>query len=352
MTDRLSITSQAAQAYTVDRYDESRALVRQRELGRPMTRFESELPYVSPVEPRGYKPAEFEFYKPIIYPQVIDQPPRGQGPAYPVEPVTQRQTVQPVDPDKYNTVLSMDDEVKFQAWKKQYAPKDSGEDYDLRGAFKAGLTPDPKTGHWPDTYKKPNHPTFSNESKYAKDRPDLAGHWEGPNHDKYVPPRRQINKLELPTGGGQITDMQGNVNPAHFMRMKPEARAGAERISSMFGRSLQITPHGGFSPRASASSQHPAGEAIDVSIASYSPAERTRLITAAIKSGARGIGGYGAGDGYNTLHFDFRKNPGRGPAGLALWWRHQAGKDSSWTTAPSWFQAGIEQGLATAVAGR
>jgi hypothetical protein len=76
----------------------------------------------------------------------------------------------------------------FQLWKSQYAPKDSGYDYDLRGAFKAGLTPDPKTGHWPDTFKKPNHPTFSNESIYAKIRPDLAGQWAGANRDQYVSP--------------------------------------------------------------------------------------------------------------------------------------------------------------------
>jgi hypothetical protein len=84
----------------------------------------------------------------------------------------------------FETSLSPDDEKEFQKWKKQYAPNDSGADYDLRGAFKAGLTPDPKTGHWPDMFKKPNHPTFSNESIYAKDRPDLAGHWEG---DRYIP---------------------------------------------------------------------------------------------------------------------------------------------------------------------
>lgn len=85
----------------------------------------------------------------------------------------------------YETKLSGDDEKRFQVWKQQYAPKDSGFDYDLRGAFKAGLTPDPKTGHWPDTFKKPNHPTFSVESIYAKQRPELAGRWEG---EKFIKP--------------------------------------------------------------------------------------------------------------------------------------------------------------------
>lgn len=90
-------------------------------------------------------------------------------------------------PDKYDTKLTPDEETKFKEWKAKYAPKDSGADYDLRGAFKAGLTPDAQTGHWPDTFKKPNHETFSVESNYAKDAPDKAGSWAGPKHDIYIP---------------------------------------------------------------------------------------------------------------------------------------------------------------------
>lgn len=84
----------------------------------------------------------------------------------------------------FDTELSPQEEAQFQTWKQRYAPRDSGADYDLRGAFKAGLTPDPQSGHWPDTFKKPNHPTFSVESKYAKDAPDRAGRWQG---ETYIP---------------------------------------------------------------------------------------------------------------------------------------------------------------------
>jgi hypothetical protein len=86
---------------------------------------------------------------------------------------------------QYETALSEPEEAMFKKWKEKYAPNDTGADYDLRGAFKSGLKPDPQTGHWPDTFKKPNHPTFSVESIYARDRPDLAGHWEG---ETYIPP--------------------------------------------------------------------------------------------------------------------------------------------------------------------
>jgi hypothetical protein len=87
--------------------------------------------------------------------------------------------------DDFNTKI--DDEEEFQRWKSKHAPQDSGHDYDLRGAYKAGVTPDPESGHWPDTFKKPNHPTFSNESQYAKDAPEKAGRWEG---ETYIPPDR------------------------------------------------------------------------------------------------------------------------------------------------------------------
>ena len=86
------------------------------------------------------------------------------------------------DATTFDTRLGPKNEASFQEWKKKYAhPQDTGADYDLRGAFKAGVKPDAK-GHFPDTFKKPNHPTFSNESRYA--RFGTPGHWEG---DKFIP---------------------------------------------------------------------------------------------------------------------------------------------------------------------
>lgn len=90
----------------------------------------------------------------------------------------------PSRPSPYDTKLTPNEERAFQAWKATYAPNDSGTDYDLRGAFKAGLTPDPVSGHWPDMFKKPNHPTFSIESQYASAAPSKAGRWTG---DTFVP---------------------------------------------------------------------------------------------------------------------------------------------------------------------
>lgn len=87
----------------------------------------------------------------------------------------------------YDTRLAAGEEAGFQSWKQQNAPSDSGMDYDLRGAFKAGVTRDPVTGHMPDTFKKPNHPTFSNESQYGRvpyAAAAKAGSWVG---EQYFP---------------------------------------------------------------------------------------------------------------------------------------------------------------------
>jgi hypothetical protein len=94
-------------------------------------------------------------------------------------------TIDPGPRTGFETKLSPSEERAFRAWKHRNAPHDSGADYDLRGAFKAGLEPDKETGHWPDTFKKPNHETFSDESQYADFEPGKAGRWDG---ETYVAP--------------------------------------------------------------------------------------------------------------------------------------------------------------------
>lgn len=69
--------------------------------------------------------------------------------------------------NKYNTKLSPQEESEFQTWAKQKNREKDLFDYDLRGAWKDNVQ-EAENGHLPDTYKKPNHPTFSDESKYAE----------------------------------------------------------------------------------------------------------------------------------------------------------------------------------------
>jgi hypothetical protein len=85
----------------------------------------------------------------------------------------------------YNTKLSPQDEVKFQAWVAEQSKARGRDmsnddiDYDLRGYWLNGGYKAKADGHMPDTYKKPNHPTFSNESKYHGVPDPLGGKFTG-----------------------------------------------------------------------------------------------------------------------------------------------------------------------------
>ena len=90
---------------------------------------------------------------------------------------------QPSDPydftARYNTPLSQSDEAKFRAWAQENGKSaDELYDYDLRGAWKSGAAFS-ENGHLPDTYKKPNHPTFSDQSQYHGQDGHQGGTWAG-----------------------------------------------------------------------------------------------------------------------------------------------------------------------------
>jgi hypothetical protein len=71
------------------------------------------------------------------------------------------------------TSLNPSQEAQFQQWKAVNRPNDSGQDYDLRGAWLAQVKPDGRN-HISDEFKFQNHPTFSIGSKYQD-----AQHWGG-----------------------------------------------------------------------------------------------------------------------------------------------------------------------------
>lgn len=78
--------------------------------------------------------------------------------------------------DKHNTKLSAKEEAEYQKWAKANKREKDSYDYDMRGAWKEGIKED-DNGHFPDTYKKPNHPTFSDESKYHGTEGYQGGKW-------------------------------------------------------------------------------------------------------------------------------------------------------------------------------
>lgn len=85
---------------------------------------------------------------------------------------------------RFNTALSDDEEAAFQAWRARLPARlQSMSDYDLRGAWKSNAKA-ATNGHLPDTWKKPNHPTFSDESMYSgKDGAGVGGQWMGDGGD-------------------------------------------------------------------------------------------------------------------------------------------------------------------------
>ena len=113
--------------------------------------------------------------------------------------------------DNYNTDLSPKAEEKFQAWLKEQSKAKGRDmskdlmDYDLRGFWKSGAHAEEKSGHGPDTYKKPNHPTFSDESKYSGMLAPQGGNYMGgkwdkddDNNDTFTPSEHSLKYLNSP----------------------------------------------------------------------------------------------------------------------------------------------------------
>jgi hypothetical protein len=119
----------------------------------------------------------------------------------------------------YNTQLSPEEEAKFPDWKAKYAPNDTGQDYDLRGAFRADVTPDPERGHLPDTFKKPNHPTFSDQSMYHGVNGNVGGTWGNDNNkDFFVPSTTNLENMHP----DQLKDYFKRVEPDAELRSNPD----------------------------------------------------------------------------------------------------------------------------------
>lgn len=90
-------------------------------------------------------------------------------------PVGQAAAQPPDMSGQFNTQLPPDEEAAFQAWLSRSGRAGDLYNYDLRGAWKANARA-AANGHLPDTWKKPNHPTFSNESIYSTNN-DPGGRW-------------------------------------------------------------------------------------------------------------------------------------------------------------------------------
>lgn len=78
----------------------------------------------------------------------------------------------------YDTQLNDIEEQLYRLWLSTVPENQRDDsDYDMRGYAKSvGFIPQ-EEGHMPDTYKKPNHPTFSDESIYNGVDGHYGGRW-------------------------------------------------------------------------------------------------------------------------------------------------------------------------------
>ena len=121
----------------------------------------------------------------------------------------------------FNTQLSPEEEKKFQSWVAQESEKagyDKSmdlENYDLRGAWKEiqqGDMAEDDRGHLGDKYKKPNHPTFSDQSIYHNTKDPKTGRkYQGGSWSKE-------NEMDVYTPSKHVMDMQGRDNLLDYFR--------------------------------------------------------------------------------------------------------------------------------------
>lgn len=84
---------------------------------------------------------------------------------------------------RYNTPLTPAEELAYQNWAQIQSAVQGRDinrdlfDYDMRGAFKSGAMQS-ENGHYPDTFKKPNHPSFSDQSQYHGADGNAGGSWQ------------------------------------------------------------------------------------------------------------------------------------------------------------------------------
>lgn len=101
--------------------------------------------------------------------------------------------------DKYNTKLSPQEEAAYVAWAKENGRDKDVYDYDMRGAWKELMSGDMRqadNGHLGDKYKKPNHPTFSDQSVYHGTDGYEGGSWEeGEDGVSFTPSKTNLSNM-------------------------------------------------------------------------------------------------------------------------------------------------------------
>jgi len=119
------------------------------------------------------------------------------------------------DVNNFNTKLTPSDEKAFQKDVAKAKRQSDLVDYDLRGYWKElkakGKSLASVKGHFPDKYKKPNHPTFSEDSIYHGKQGLSGGKWT------------QRGGKWVFTPGARLSEAQANRLKAYFKKFEPNA---------------------------------------------------------------------------------------------------------------------------------
>jgi hypothetical protein len=127
-------------------------------------------------------------------------------------------TIRGSSANNYNTPLGHL-EPAYQMYKANLGDQGNDRNYDLRGFWLNNVflptlkgnysEPHVAGAHFTDKYKKPNHPTMSDESQYAD--PQNAGHWIS-DHEYQPAPNTNLQKLQnylqSPEGEGMAVQMK------------------------------------------------------------------------------------------------------------------------------------------------
>ena len=99
-------------------------------------------------------------------------------------------------------------------------------DYDMAGAYLSGAQPG-ENAHFTDEFKKPNHPTFSTESKYNGADGKYGGQWsENDGQTSFKPSQWNIQNMGLPA----LQD--------YFDKVEPDAKLDVPQISDVFKKTM------------------------------------------------------------------------------------------------------------------
>lgn len=110
-------------------------------------------------------------------------------------------SAQPAE-ESFDTQLTPGEEQQYQAWAKETGREGDTLDYDQRGAWKSGWRPKTRDEHGDDTYKKPNHPTFSSDSVHSKPGRE-GGKWDKLPNGKWTFTPSPLNIRNLGVEGLQ-----------------------------------------------------------------------------------------------------------------------------------------------------